>query len=205
MTVWGYPPAAGSPAPAEPGRVLVVFDGLDELFDPWPAATVTHRITGFAARYPGARVLVTSRHVGYQRARFDAAGFGHQMLQDLDGRRSACSRSAGTASPVPAGRRGGPLAASAAHRDRGSRSVRELAGNPLLLTILAVIGRRPRTAAGPAHLYNHAVTVLVEHWEVSKHLAAIGSEPAPSGPGGQAEVAALDRPADAGRHGGSGG
>src|SRR5262249_33654785 len=68
----------------DPGRVLVIFDGLDELFDPQARENITHQITGFAARYPRARILVTSRHVGYQRTLLDTAGFAHYMLQDLD-------------------------------------------------------------------------------------------------------------------------
>ncbi|MDX3589068.1 HEAT repeat domain-containing protein [Streptomyces europaeiscabiei] len=52
-----------------------------------------------------------------------------------------------------------------------SRPVRELAGNPLLLTILAIISRRQRLPRDRAGVYQHAVNVLIAHWdEDTKHL-----------------------------------
>jgi energy-coupling factor transporter ATP-binding protein EcfA2 len=169
----GLPRAVLEPWLRESGRVLVVFDGLDELFDAKDRETVTHQITGFAARYPGARVLLTSRHVGYRRGLFDAAGFGHFMLQDLDRQQIGMFAQRWYRIACPA-----DLVEAARLQERlltaidASRSVRELAGNPLLLTILAVIGRRQSLPRDRHNLYKHAVTVLVEHWEVSKHLAA---------------------------------
>jgi hypothetical protein len=56
------------------GQAVVVFDGLDEVFDPGLRDTIVRRIAGFAARYPRVRVVVTSRVVGYRRAVLDAAG-----------------------------------------------------------------------------------------------------------------------------------
>jgi predicted NACHT family NTPase len=66
------------------GRALVIFDGLDEVFDPQARDTIARQIAGFAASYPKARVLVTSRIVGYRRATLADAGFVHHTLQDLD-------------------------------------------------------------------------------------------------------------------------
>ena len=43
------------------GRAVVMFDGLDELFDPTQRADTARRITAFAAAYPRVRVIVTSR------------------------------------------------------------------------------------------------------------------------------------------------
>ncbi|MGW4758724.1 HEAT repeat domain-containing protein [Streptomyces chartreusis] len=156
------------------GRALVVFDGLDELFDPRIRRDTQHRIAGFAARYPAARVIVTSRTIGYQRAVLDGADFSHHMLQDLDGARISAfahrwyALSCGQ-DPDHANRLAGQLVAAVTD----SRPVRELAGNPLLLTILAIIGRRkvlPRDRRG---VYEHAVTVLVAHWDQqAKHLEA---------------------------------
>ncbi|WP_412566736.1 HEAT repeat domain-containing protein [Streptomyces violaceochromogenes] len=154
------------------GRVLVVFDGLDELFDPRIRHDTHHRIAAFAARYPAARIIVTSRVIGYQRAVLDGADFSHHMLQDLDGGRISdfahrwyalsCRQD-----PDLADRLARQLVAAVTD----SRPVRELAGNPLLLTILAIIGRRkvlPRDRRG---VYEHAVTVLVAHWDQqAKHL-----------------------------------
>ena len=65
------------------GRALVIFDGLDELFDPADRELAAKRIAGFAARYPAIRVLVTSRIIGYRRAILTNSGFEHYTLQDL--------------------------------------------------------------------------------------------------------------------------
>ncbi|MDX3589072.1 NACHT domain-containing protein [Streptomyces europaeiscabiei] len=79
-----------APSPAllqrclDSGRALVVFDGLDELFDRQVRETVTRRITGFAARYPEVRIVITSRVIGYRRHLLDTAGFRHYMLQSLN-------------------------------------------------------------------------------------------------------------------------
>src|SRR6266567_2677292 len=66
------------------GRALVIFDGVDEIFDPKERESASRQIAGFAARYPKVRVLVTSRIIGYRRAILEDAGFSHFTLQDLD-------------------------------------------------------------------------------------------------------------------------
>jgi predicted NACHT family NTPase len=53
------------------GRALMIFDGLDELLEPARRADVAARIERFCSEYPLARVLVTSRVVGYDQARLD--------------------------------------------------------------------------------------------------------------------------------------
>jgi hypothetical protein len=153
------------------GAALVVFDGLDEVFDPHQREQVTAEIEGFAARYPKTRVVVTSRVVGYRRGMLDAAGFTHWMLQDLDPDQIRAfttdwyTRSCLT-DPVQAAR----LTDRLMDAVDASAAVAELAGNPMLLTILAIIGRRRELPRDRRSVYEHAVAVLVEHWDVNKHL-----------------------------------
>ncbi|MFH8698862.1 HEAT repeat domain-containing protein [Streptomyces chartreusis] len=154
------------------GRALVVFDGLDELFDRQVRETVARRITGFAARYPGVRIVVTSRVIGYRRHLLDTAGFGHYMIQSLDDEQIAVFARQWYAAACPANdgeaKRLHLRLIEAVER---SRPVRELAGNPLLLTILAIIARRQRLPRDRAGVYQHAVNVLIAHWdEDTKHL-----------------------------------
>ncbi|WLW53018.1 HEAT repeat domain-containing protein [Streptomyces sp. YU58] len=160
------------------GRAVVVFDGLDELFDPAAREQVSHRIVDFAGRYGtaagGVRVVVTSRVIGYRRGVLERAGFSHHMIQDLSG--PQIERFArqwyDTAFPHDeerAARLCRRLTDAVCH----SRPVGELAGNPLLLTILAVIGRRRELPRDRQGVYRHAVAVLVAHWdEHAKHLRA---------------------------------
>ncbi|MEV4560612.1 HEAT repeat domain-containing protein [Kitasatospora sp. NPDC049285] len=152
-------------------RTLVLFDGLDELFDPQVRETASRRIAAFAARYPQLRVVVTSRVIGYRREPLDGAGFGHYMLEDLDlGQiEEFAARWYGNAcpnDPAEAAR----LRRRAMAAIQASAPVRELAGNPLILTILAIIGRRRELPRDRRTVYEHAVAVLVEHWDPSKYL-----------------------------------
>jgi HEAT repeat protein len=154
------------------GRALVIFDGLDELFDPAERETVSRQIAGFAASYEHVRAVVTSRIIGYRRETLDAAGFSHYTLQDLDRPQIECFISnwyelAFHQQPEEAEPRRRRLATAV----EDSQSIRELAGNPLLLTILAIIGKHQDLPRERWKLYDHAAGVLVEHWDVNKHLA----------------------------------
>lgn len=153
------------------GRVLVVFDGLDEVFDPRLRETVSRRIAGFAAQFPAIRVVVTSRVVGYRQRVFRDAGFVQYSVQDLD------------RDKIDAFLRGwyelalhDRPAAVEMRRERLTRAItdsapiRELAGNPLLLTILAIIGKHQELPRERWKVYDHAAAVLVQHWDVNKHL-----------------------------------
>lgn len=149
----------------------MIFDGLDELFDPALRETVTHRITAFSAQYPRARIVVTTRIVGYRRKFLDAAGFSHHMLQDLDRARieefvTTWHRRSCPGNPTEARRLSNRILSAVDE----SPAVAELAGNPMLLTILSIIGRRRELPRDRRAVYQHAVSVLVEHWEVNKHL-----------------------------------
>ncbi|MFF9280785.1 HEAT repeat domain-containing protein [Streptomyces griseosporeus] len=153
------------------GRVLVVFDGLDEIFDPAVRDEVSRRIAGFAARYGGARIIVTSRVIGYRGAVLDGAGFGHHMIQDLTREQIGefARRWYGTVcggEPAERERLSRRITAAVAH----SRPVRELAGNPLLLTILAIIGRRQELPRDRQGVYDHAVRVLTARWDQEAKL-----------------------------------
>ncbi|MFJ3095882.1 HEAT repeat domain-containing protein [Streptomyces hydrogenans] len=154
------------------GKALVIFDGLDELFDPKVREDVTKRITGFSGRYPGARILVTSRIIGYARHLLDGAGFKHYMIQSLNGDQIADFASRWYETVCPGDKQGAErLRARLVDAIEGSRPVRELAGNPLLLTILAIIARRQRLPRDRAGVYQHAVNVLIAHWDEDvKHL-----------------------------------
>lgn len=156
------------------GRAVVFFDGLDELFDPAVREQVSHRIADFAGRYrgTGVRVVVTSRVIGYKRGVLDGAGFAHFMIHDLNEQQigTFARRWYETAFPHDE-ERAGRLCRRLKDAVSGSRPVRELAGNPLLLTILAIIGRRRELPRDRIGVYRHAVAVLVAHWdEHAKYL-----------------------------------
>jgi len=51
-----------------------------------------------------------------------------------------------------------------------SPSMRQLAANPMLLTIMAIIGKHQELPRERWKLYQHAACVLIQHWDVNKHL-----------------------------------
>ena len=61
----------------------MLFDGLDEVFDPAQREEVITDIHRFTNDYPNVRVIVTFRIIGYKPQRLRDAEFRHFMLQDL--------------------------------------------------------------------------------------------------------------------------
>src|SRR5262249_50866677 len=129
-------------------------------------------IEAFASLYPQACVIVTSRVVGYKRAVLDAGGFEHWMLQDLDANQIRAFASAWYDASCPDDPpEGSALRERLLGAVQDSAVVAELAGNPMLLTILAIIGRRKELPRERRLVYEHAVSVLIEHWDATgKHL-----------------------------------
>ncbi len=153
------------------GRAVVIFDGLDEILAEEDRERVAHQIVGFAISYPKVRIIVTSRPIGYRRKILSDANFRHFTLQELDGRQVVefVDRWYGIAlsdRPDEARERRDRIIRSVME----SRSVRQLARNPMLLTILAIIGRHQEIPRERWKLYEHAASVLTHHWDINKHL-----------------------------------
>jgi energy-coupling factor transporter ATP-binding protein EcfA2 len=153
------------------GRAVVIFDGLDEIFDAESREQVARQVAGFAAQYPKVSIVVTSRVIGYRRKILSDAGFAHFTLQDLDEQQVDEFI-----------RRWYVLALRDRHaeaQDRHERimqayqdsfSIRQLSGNPMLLTIMAIIGKNQELPRDRSKLYHHAAGVLIEHWGINKYL-----------------------------------
>jgi translation elongation factor EF-Tu-like GTPase len=157
------------------GPSLVLFDGLDEIFDGAERERVQHEIAGFCADHPHATVIVTSRPAGYIGTILRAAGFRHFALQELDESQVARFTRLWFATVLPrepeeADRRVNRVLEAC----RRSPSIRLLASNPLLLTIMAMIARRRELPRERARFYDASVEVLCHHWDVNRHLALAG-------------------------------
>ncbi|MFC1407539.1 MULTISPECIES: HEAT repeat domain-containing protein [Streptacidiphilus] len=146
--------------------VVMVFDGLDEVFDPARRADIAKHITAFSQGHPHVRTVVTSRSVGFQEGEFTRADFRVAKLEDLTRPQitSFIGRwytAADPDSPAEAAR----LARRLTDAVRDFPSVAELAGNPLLLTILAAIGLGSSIPRDRRDVYEHAVEVLAGRWD----------------------------------------
>jgi hypothetical protein len=153
------------------GRGLVIFDGLDEVFDPKLREQIKRQIDGFADRYPRVRVIATSRVTDYDRGIFDNSGFAHFMLQDLThGQISEFAQRFYAAAYADDRAEGARLSQRLLDAVRDTPGVAELAGNPMLLTILAIIGRGEDLPRERRTAYQHAVSVLVDRWDADRYV-----------------------------------
>ncbi|ASW55351.1 HEAT repeat domain-containing protein [Plantactinospora sp. KBS50] len=153
------------------GQALFLFDGLDEVFDPVRREETAAQIAAFANDYPGVRTVVTSRAAGYLRHTFANAGFDHFTLEDLDHERIGrflgnWYRYVTSTPPAEAERQRQQILDVV----RGSRAMYEIAGNPLLLMLMAIVGRDHPLPRNRRRLYEHVTDVLISEWDVTKQL-----------------------------------
>jgi hypothetical protein len=151
------------------GTALVIFDGLDELPDAARRAEVTAIIERFCSEYPAARVLVTSRLLGYDQARLDdrlftryrLGGFDDQQVAEYVGKWFA--QEEGLDPAAAAGRAAAFLAES--------EGVPDLRANPLMLALMCVSyqgeGSIPRNRP---EVYAQCTTLLFRRWDAHRNI-----------------------------------
>jgi len=153
---------------AEQGKALVFFDGLDEVFDPDDRRRIIDQFQAFASRYPGCRIVVTSRIAGYDRTSLGLAGFAHYTVMPLTlGHiRNFADRWYRYYTLEGTER----TAAGLVQRIVESPRLLDLAGNPLLLTMMAVIYKDRDLPNERWRLYERCAETLLEDWDLSKGI-----------------------------------
>jgi Domain of unknown function (DUF4062) len=157
-------PASVTTALAGDGLAIVFFDGLDEVFDPDERRRVIDQFQAFARQYPGCRIVVTSRIAGYDRTSLGLAGFTHYTVMPLTVahiRNFADHwyqfyRLEGTGRTAP----------GLVGRIVESPRLLDLAGNPLLLTMMAVIYKDRDLPNERWRLYQRCAETLLEDWDL---------------------------------------
>ena len=136
------------------GQAVALFDGIDEIFDPALRDEVVTDIHRFSNDYAQVQVIVTSRWLGYKAQRLRDAGFRHFMLQDLEIEqiedfleRWHDLTFTDQGDKVRKWER-------LLRAIQDSKSIRELAGNPLLLTMMAILNRNQELPRDRPELYN---------------------------------------------------
>ncbi len=153
------------------GRSLVMFDGLDEIFDTADRQRVIQEIAGFAQRYPRARIIVTSRPIGYKEQALRDVGFAHFGIQDLADEQIETFIRGWFALTFPQHRQQADQRIERVLGSvRRSKSIRLLAGNPMLLTIMSLLAREEELPRERAKFYEKAVEVLCHHWDANRNL-----------------------------------
>jgi predicted NACHT family NTPase len=145
---------------------LVMFDGLDEVFDRATQSTIIDDIIRFSQQYPNAQVLMTSRIIGYNPERLQHSGFRHFTLQSLD--TDEIHEFIDRWYDLSMGSDPDKVRLKQRLKDAiaNSKAIANLADNPLLLTMMAILNRRQELPRDRADLYDQASRVLLYHWDV---------------------------------------
>ncbi len=145
---------------------LVMFDGLDEIFDPHLRQSIIEKIANFATQqYPKAKIVVTSRVVGYDPDRLRGVKFQHFTLQELD--ESQIQEFIDKWYELALGK--DPQQEQLKRRlkeaiDR-SPAIQNLANNPLLLTLMAMLNQEGDLPTRRVDLYDRASQLLLHNWD----------------------------------------
>jgi formylglycine-generating enzyme required for sulfatase activity/energy-coupling factor transporter ATP-binding protein EcfA2 len=177
----------------EGGRAVVLLDGLDEVADPDLRRRVSRLVESFTAAYPHCRYVVASRIVGYTGPARLGEEYTTTTVRDFTmadvGRFLRNWHLAVAVGQMGPGESAAAYAEGQTHQllaaiERNER-IRELAINPLMLTVIALVHRdRVKLPDRRAELYDEAVNVLLGKWDEAR---------------GVQEMSVLeDRPFDAG-------
>ncbi|TAD95895.1 MAG: NACHT domain-containing protein, partial [Oscillatoriales cyanobacterium] len=152
------------------GEAVVMFDGLDEIFDSGKREDVITAIHRFTNEYPRVRVIVTSRIIGYKPQRLQDAQFHHFILQDLNPAQIQDFVQRWHDLTFTDVREKVRISQRMKKALEYSSTIQDLARNPLLLTIMAILNRSQELPRDRAELYNQASRILLYQWDVERSL-----------------------------------
>lgn len=164
--------------PLQRGQAVVLLDGMDEVADRDLRARVARLLEKFALRFPNNRFVITSRKVGYEGNARLGEGFGLAEVREFttpevrqflrDWTRVLEATLAGEVTPELLRLADAQANALIAAIERNPR-IAELAVNPLLLTVIALVHRqRAKLPNRRSELYAEAVDVLLGNWDEAK-------------------------------------
>jgi HEAT repeat protein len=149
----------------ELGQALILLDGLDEVSNETQRKEIAEKIESFVGIYQQNPVLITSRPIGYRRDFFDEQKFTHYVLEEFDRPKIEAFienwYSSRVDNPEEAEQRKTDLRSAL---DRKGQ-ILQLAKNPLLITVIALIHRYQADLPRQRHLlYEKAVSTLLTTW-----------------------------------------
>lgn len=151
------------------GEALLVFDGLDEIVRGEDRVRFARTIESVARAYPFARILVTSRIIGYPVARLDPVLFDAYFIRAFDRARVDRYVENWFSHQELGGRRTTEQIVSRFTSE--TATLPDLVSNPLLLAFICVLyrGRKtiPRTRA---RLYSRCVELLLGEWDKTRGI-----------------------------------
>lgn len=158
------------------GQAIALFDGLDEVFEPRLRERIITDIKRFSLDYPNVQIIVTSRWLGYKAEELTHANFKHFMLQDLDQGQIAdfIQRWHDLAFQNREDKTFKQQRLEKAIKE--SKAIGQLAGNPLLLTMMAILNRTQELPRDRPKLYERASEVLLHQWDFETKEGLIDPE-----------------------------
>jgi formylglycine-generating enzyme required for sulfatase activity/energy-coupling factor transporter ATP-binding protein EcfA2 len=159
------------------GQAVILLDGMDEVAGADMRRRVARLIEAFTRAYPDCRFVVTSRIKGYTDAARLGEAYATTTVQDFTmadverflsyWHRLVYISQMGAGSPADyAAQRQTEQLVSAI---RANERIRELAINPLLLTVIALVHRdRVKLPDRRAELYDEAIAVLLGKWDEAR-------------------------------------
>jgi energy-coupling factor transporter ATP-binding protein EcfA2 len=164
----------------EAGRAAVLLDGMDEVAETRLRQRVARLVEKFAVRYPQSRLVVTSREVGYEGAARIGADFGLAKVREFspDEVRQFVRDWTRVVEVTLAGRESEDIlrmadeqAGQLVQAIETNPRISELAVNPLLLTVIALVHRyRAQLPERRSELYEEAIEVLLARWDEAKGM-----------------------------------
>ena len=160
------------------GNCLILLDGLDEVVSAGDRKLIVERIENFVRRYPNNHYVVTSRIAGYEKARlnsqfahFVTLRFEEEEIEEFV-RKWCYAFETTTGEAFDAKRRASEQANELLKVIMNTPSVKRLAANPLLLTIIALIfylgAKLPNRRV---ELYQLCIETLAETWNRARSLS----------------------------------
>ncbi|NMG11343.1 NTPase [Brasilonema sp. UFV-L1] len=152
------------------GNALVMLDGLDEVFELEQREDIINNIQSFTNEYPDVQVIVTSRVIGYKPQQLRDADFRHFMLQDFEPEQIQDFINRWYCHSLTENLDGENKKQRLQKAIDTSQAIAELAGNPLLLTMMAVLNHNQELPQNRDEFYNQASRVLLNQWNVQSTL-----------------------------------
>ena len=150
----------------ENNRLLVLFDGLDEINITYQRHSIVDKLNSFIAQYPNIKIVVSSRIVGYNETRlngyfsqFEVDEFSDKQIHEfLNNWFISIYSDNDTLKALDEAKK-------LYHLIRQNNSVYKLACNPLLVTIIALIYYQGiKLPDKRVALYDIATSTLLENW-----------------------------------------
>ena len=161
------------------GQAVFLLDGLDEVANPELRRRVARIVEGVARFYGDCRYLVSSRIAGFigpavVRGRIPSGDRTSHLQKPISKTFYSTGTGSSPAATAQKGKRRPPLAqtetAKLINAMADKPHIRELAINPLLLTVIALVHRTKALPDRRAELYKEAVEVLIHKWDAGHGL-----------------------------------